>query len=414
MYNDTPLIMVEDGETLAEVVARLAVAPAIGVDTESDSFYSYREKVCLIQISDLHADYIIDPLAIGDMSALGPVMADPNVVKVFHGADYDVVCMKRDFAFTVRNLFDTMIASQLLGSHRVGLADLIEEYFGIELEKKYQRHDWGRRPLGAEHIDYARGDSHWLPALREILVHRLEKRGRLEHVLEECALLELRTWEGRAFDEDGYIKVKTAGRLDDRGLRVLRRLYLYRDEQARKLDRPVFKVIGDTDLVRIADGLPTTRKDLDKVLPGKIGLKRRHADALVQAVVLGLEDDFPIPTRQTKQRAPRGATPRLRGRAAERALGALKAWRNDLVEANADLTPVAAISNATLKEISRLRPISPQEMMAVPEVRRWQVLDFGDAILAILDRVAPWTEADEAGYQRRRKRARGSKKKKTR
>ncbi|MBW1878815.1 MAG: HRDC domain-containing protein [Deltaproteobacteria bacterium] len=411
MYSDTPLIMVDDAETLTEIAARLARAPAIGVDTESDSFYSYQEKVCLIQISDLDADYIIDPLTIGDLSALAPIMANPDIVKVFHGADYDVVCMKRDYAYTFRSLFDTMIASQLLGSQRVGLADLIEEHFGVALEKKYQRYDWGRRPLGAEHIEYARGDSHWLPALREILIRRLKKRGRLEHLIEECALLESRTWEGRPFDEDGYLKVKTAGRLDHRGLRVLRRLYLYRDEQARKMDRPVFKVIGDTDLVRIADGRPTTRSELDKVLPGKMGLKRRHADALARAVRLGLEDDFPIPERKPKQPAPTGPTPRLRGRAAERALAVLKAWRNDLVKANADLTPVAAISNGTLKEISRLRPLSAEEMGRVPEVRRWQVQDYGNAILAILDRVAPWTEADEAGYQKRRKRARGTKKK---
>ena len=78
----------------------------------------------------------------------------------------------------------------------------------------------------------------------------------------------------------------------------MRRLYLYRDDQARKMDRPVFKVIGDGDLVRIAGGRPTSRTDLDKVLPGKMGLKRRHADALVRAVRLGLEDDFPIPERK--------------------------------------------------------------------------------------------------------------------
>jgi len=410
MYDETPLIMVEDTGTLVEVAARLALAPAIGVDTESDSFYSYQEKVCLVQISDLEADYIIDPLAVEDMSALAPIMANPDIVKVFHGADYDVVCMKRDFSYTFRNLFDTMIASQLLGAHRVGLADLIEEYFGVELEKKYQRHDWGRRPLREEHIEYARGDSHWLPALREILVRRLERRGRLAHVLEECALLESRIWEGRTFDEDGYLKVKTAGRLDDRGLRVLRRLYLYRDEQARKLDRPVFKVIGDVDLVRIAEGRPATREQLDKVLPGKSGLKRRHADALVRAVRAGLEDDFPIPERKPKRQAAASPTPRLRGRTAERALAALKAWRNDLVKESPDLTPVSAISNATLKEISRLRPTTMEEMRQVPEVRRWQVQDYGIAILAILDRVAPWSEADEAAYRKKRKRGRGAKK----
>lgn len=394
--------MVEDDETLAAVAERLARAPVIGVDTESDSFYSYREKVCLIQVTDLEADYIIDPLSIRDMSPLAPIMADRGIVKIFHGADYDVVCMKRDYDYVFHNLFDTMIASQLLGVPRIGLADLIWQFFGIEIEKKYQRHDWSRRPLRPEHIDYARGDSHWLPALREILVRRLQRRGRLGHVEEECELLEKREWEGKTFDENDFLRVKKASTLDETGLRVLKRLYLYRDAQARKLDRPVFKVIGDADLVKVARARPTTTKLLDKALPGRSGMKRRHADALVDCVVKGLEDDYPIPRlKKARKPKPKGPPPRLRGRAADRAMNALKTWRNDLVRTHERLTPVSVISNATLGQIARRRPLTREEMVSIEDVRRWQVKDFGDAILGVLDKVAPWSDKDERAYQQK-------------
>lgn len=405
MYNDTPLWMVDDAKNLADVADRLARAPAIGVDTESDSFYSYKEKVCLIQITDLERDYIIDPLAIDDLSVLAPIMSDPGIVKIMHGADYDVVCMKRDFDYTFHNLFDTMVASQLLGLPKIGFADLVGRFFGVTIEKKYQRHDWGRRPLKDEHIQYARGDSHWLPALREILMRRLKKRGRYLALKEECEILEQREWTPKPFDPDGYLGMKGAGKLNDQELRILRRFYLYREEQAQKLDRPLFKVIGDRHLVKVARGKPTSRKELDKVLPGKRGLKRRHANNLIDLVKKGLDDDFEVPSRHRRRKKKKKRRPRpprrLRGRQADRALSALKSWRNELVGNNPRLTPVGTMSNAVMKQVARRRPLTHEEMETVKDVRRWQVREFGDRILEILDEVAPWSDDDEAKYQRK-------------
>lgn len=406
MFNDTPLWIVEDDQRLREVAKRLAKSPAIGVDTESDSFYSYQEKVCLLQISDLDTDYVIDPLAVKDLSPLAPIMADPRIVKVFHGADYDVVCLRRDYGFDFHNIFDTMIASQLLGLPKLGLADLIGEYFGLEIDKKYQRHDWSLRPLLDDHIEYARGDSHWLPALREILIRLLVRRGRLDAVEEECALIEQRAWEPRAFNEDGYLKVKTAKGLNDQEMRILRRLYLYRDGEGRKMNRPVFKVIGDRDLVAIAKGKPTTKNDLERVLPGKHGLKRRHADALIECVVEGKKDTFEIPDlRELQEQAKASEAPsepvRLRGRSADRLHEELKLWRNRLVKSDTRLSPVAVISNSVLREIARVRPRNAEELAAVQDVRRWQVREFGKAILAVIDKTAPWSDKDEASFQKK-------------
>ena len=384
--------MVNDAKALEEMAAILAKAPAIGVDTEGDSFYSYKEKVCLLQISDLHTDFVIDPLSVPDLSPLADVMADRNIVKIFHGADYDVVCMKRDFGFEIRNLFDTMLASQLTNLPRVGLADIIGQFFGHKIEKKYQRYDWGKRPLYPEHIDYARGDSHWLPALRVILMRRLEDVGRSHILEEECNILEERSWVGREFDPTGFYDMKGARGLDDDTLHVLRHLYLYRDEQARSMNRPVFKVISDGDLISVAKNRPSSQGSLDEALPGRHGLKRRHGRKLVELVQVAAEDDAPLPKRLKKAVGPKKTAGKLRGKAADRAFEHIKTWRNKLMKANADLPHAALVSNGTIKDIVRSRPTTLDEMRAISNVRDWQVESYGDVLLGLLNELGTETE----------------------
>ncbi len=391
MFDDTPLVMVEDADVLREVARKLASKKVIGVDTESDSFYSYREKVCLLQISDDEADYVIDPLVVEDLSPLAPVMADPSIVKILHGADYDVVCLKRDFGFEFRTIFDTLIAAQLLGAPRVGLADLINDHFGIKLDKLFQRHNWSLRPLRDEHVEYARGDTHWLLALREILMRRLRKDGRLRHLREECRLVEKREWKARPFDPDGFLDIRKSDGLDDTGKRVLRRLYLYRNAQAEKQNRPTFKVIPDAVLLKLASARPTSSREFDKLIPSKTAMKRRYGKGMLDAVLAGLEDDQPIPKRRKKssRRSSSQPKPRLRGRAAERAMAELKAWRNKLIESSNRYTPFTTASNSVLKAIASVRPSTLEELERMPDVRRWQVRDFGEQILAVLDKVDP-------------------------
>ena len=385
MFNDTPLIIAEDADTLAEVTARLEKAPVIGVDTESDSFYSYQEKVCLIQFSDMHGDYIVDPLKVEDLSPLARVMESKDTVKVFHGGDYDIVCLRRDYDWSIHNVFDTLIAAQLLGLDRLGLADLIGRFYGHYIDKKYQRYDWSRRPLEEDHFDYARGDTHWLISLREILLTRLRRMGRIAHSEEECLLLEQREWAGRAFDPDGYLRIKGSARLDDHQKRVLRRLYLYRDEQARKQNRPTFKVLPDGALISVATRLPTNEHELNKVFTKQVAMKRRHGDYLIEAVVSGLEDTFKVPAPKKKTKKQSSTPARISGRAAERAMAELKEWRNALCERDPRFTPFNVASNSTLKAIANFRPTNLEELAQIKDVRAWQVRDHGVQILAVLD-----------------------------
>lgn len=392
MFEETPLVMVESKEALVDVVQKLSASRVIALDTESDSSYAYQEKVCVIQISDLQTDYVIDTLAVGDLSPLGPILGDPGIVKVLHGADYDIVCLKRDFGFEIRSLFDTLVAAQLIGMERIGLADLIGRYFGIEIDKHFQRHNWALRPLRPEHIEYARGDTHYLLALREIMVRELRRVGRTRHLKEECRILQKREWHGRQFDAEGWLDIRHAHDLDPVGMRVLRKLYQYRDRQARRMDRPVYKVIPDDVLVELAKARPRSERELDAIVSARSALRRRHGKALLQVVEEGLADEgaLPDPERRKRRARPKSRLrTRLRGRQADRVMADLKQWRMEVLARDPSLNPYTVMSNATLKWIAAMRPRDLDELAEVPEVRRWQVRDYGEELLARLDRVAP-------------------------
>lgn len=406
MFGDTPLWLIQDDATLAKAAELLGRAKVIGVDTESDSFHHYQEKVCLVQISDQENDYVVDPLAVPDLGPLAEVMANPDIVKVFHGADYDIVCLKRDFNFQIRNVFDTMIASQFLGLPRIGLADLIDRWFGHTVDKALQRHDWAQRPLRDEHLYYARGDSHFLPALRDVLTRRLQGVERLSQVLEECEVVEGREWQGRQHDPGDFWRVKGAKQLDERGLHVLRALYTYRDGEARHMDRPAFKVIPDPVLLDLAGNPPTDVDSLQGRLRRGSPLARRHTDGLHAAIAAGLADEEPIPEPVSKD-GPN--LPGLRGREAERLFLALKDWRN--AEMNrTGLPPITVASNGQLREVTRVAPRTLEELATVPELRRWQVARYGpqlvDIVVKTVRNMPPEPEGARAAPKRRRRRRR--------
>ena len=397
MYGDTPLIMVEDAAALADAVAYLSTQPVIGLDTEADSFHHYKEKLCLIQISDQHRDYIIDPLVIDDLSPLKAVLEDPNIVKVLHGADYDVVSIKRDTGIGVHNIFDTMISSQFLGMERIGLADLILRYFGHTLDKRYQRHDWAERPLGDDHLHYARGDTHWLVALREVLTHRLTQAGRLDALLEECTILEDREWQGRSHSPADFLRVKNARSLDPLGLKVLRGLWAYRDACAAELDRPAFKVLPDPILIILASKRPHDIDGVYDIMRRGSAMARRHAEPILTAIRAAILDETPLPEwpkAEGRQKAERSSG----APSVDRVMVLLKAWRNEVV-AGKGLSPVVVANNNLLKEIARCGPRTMEELAAVPGIRQWQLKEHGETILAAINSI----EVRPARKRRRRR-----------
>jgi len=289
-YNDDMMmpempapLVVENEESFAHMCADLAAQPAIAVDTESNSLHAYQERVCLIQISTRAQDYLVDTLALDSLDLLGEVFANPAIQKVFHAGDYDLTCLKRDYTFTFANYFDTSIAAAAVGEENLGLSTLLTKYFGFSVDKRYQRANWGKRPLDPEMLRYAQSDSHFLLPLRDRLLPRLEATGRLKLVLEDCAALAQQTPPMKNHSEDVW-RVKGINGMKPRALSLLQQLNHLREEIARKQDVPLFKVMSDAALVELATTQPKHIQELDLLPSLSKSQVRRYGKQIMQTV----------------------------------------------------------------------------------------------------------------------------------
>ncbi|MFU8857801.1 MAG: ribonuclease D [Deferrisomatales bacterium] len=276
-------VFLDDPGRISAWLPSLRGEPLVALDFEADSLHSYREKICLAQVSTATGTAVLDALA-GEraLEGLGEILADPRIRKVFHGGDYDLRLLKKGYGFAVRNVFDTMIAAQLAGRPRVGLAALLEQEFSVRLDKKYQRADWSARPLGPELLSYAALDTAYLLPLKERLEAELEGLGRRPWAEEEFRLLEAVV---PAPDRAPWcLDVKGAGRFSPRQLAVLQGLLDVRDEAARAWDRPPFKVLSNDVLLAWAQQPPASRREFLETPRAGRGILSRLADDLLAAV----------------------------------------------------------------------------------------------------------------------------------
>jgi len=369
-------VSVATGDDFATLLRALSAQTAVAVDTESNSLYAYRERVCLIQFSVPEADYIVDPLVGLDLSPLADVFADPRIQKVFHAAEYDVICLKRDFGFRMANLFDTMWAARILGWPRVGLGDVLETAFGVHTNKRFQKYNWGKRPLDAEALMYACLDTHYLLPLRDLQIEALKHRGRLEEaqeVFEQLAALEA---SPTTFDPQDFWRVKGAFDLTAREQAVLRELYIWRDWEARRRDRPPFKVLNDRMLVELARARPRRPEEL----LGIGGLKpyhvRRYGRRILRAIRRGEQAHLPQPP----------SPPPRHSKAEVDRFEALRAWRRQ-VAAKRGVDPDVVLSNAALWALAEQNPRSFEALRQIEELGLWKRRVYGEAVLKVLDRV---------------------------
>ena len=276
-------IVVESEESFNRMLTDLTKQPAVAVDTESNSLHAYQERVCLIQISTREQDYLVDTLAIRSLEPLGEIFSNLAIQKVFHAGDYDLTCLKRDYAFTFANYFDTSIAAAAVGEENLGLSTLLAKYLGFSVDKKYQRADWGRRPLDAEMLCYAQSDSHFLLPLRDRLLPFLKSTGRLSLVLEDCAALAQQTPPMKNHREDVW-RVKGINGMKPRALSLLQQLNHLREELAREQDVPLFKVMSDAAIVEIATTQPKHIQELDLLPSLSKSQVRRYGKQIMQTV----------------------------------------------------------------------------------------------------------------------------------
>jgi ribonuclease D len=277
-----PPILVADTPALGALVDRLRGEPIVAVDTESNSFHVYRERVCLVQISIHGGDFVVDPFAV-DLAPLGAVLCDGRET-VFHGADYDVRCLRREYGWRLPRLFDTMAAARRIGRPGLGLSALVEAQFGVRLSKSFQRSDWGRRPLTREQIAYAALDTHYLLPLRDSLSAELDARGVAEEARREFDRIASVEPRERVFDAEGWRRLKGARELDAAGRSILRALWIAREERARELDRPPFKVMPEQAMLEVARRRPASPDALGAIVGLTPSVLRKLGDAILAAV----------------------------------------------------------------------------------------------------------------------------------
>ena len=348
----------------------------LALDTEGASFHRFIDRIYLLQITTRERSAVIDPIPLGKPERLGTLLEDPAVEVVLHDADYDLRLLHQDYGWHVRNIFDTRIAAQLLGIKSFGLAALLEQFFGVQLDKKHQRADWSLRPLTQGMLDYAAQDTRYLLDLRDELRSRLEKLGRLEWAREEFDRLEGTKWD----DEDesqNFLRIKGARDLNRRELALLRELVPWRDGVARELDRATFRVMGNEVLLDIARTAPKTAQQLAGLKGMPRGILERGGAAILSAVTRGLEvaeehlPKFP--------RAPKWE----REEDFEANVTKLKAVR-DAAAVRLSLDPGVLCSRERLEAIVRKKPSKVKDLEDVPGLRRWQIAEMGEDFVEAL------------------------------
>ena len=366
---------VGDTSALIEMLVDLRGRQQISVDLESDSYHHYTEKIAPLQIGDGENIYIVDPFGV-DMEKAAPLFADRRVEKVFHDVDYDGRMLLTYLGVKPTPIFDTMVAARILGKEKVGLADLLGEYFGLSVDKGLQKADWSRRPLGREMLEYAALDVAYLIPLRERLKEEIEARGRWDWAAEEFARL---VGNLEQLPERGatFTRVKRARELSPRQLAVPQALLDWREGRGKAMDIPTLKGIGTERLLKGAAAPPRNRRELQRL----DALSERQIDRFGGDVLRAVEKGRKL--QDAKLPAFPARAHQKRDLSAERMLKHFKAARDRRAE-DLGLDPGFLLPNAALKAIARLKPSSVSELEESGLLKGWQIEAMGDALLSCL------------------------------
>ena len=377
-------ILVTNQANWEEIAANLGRETELALDTESNSLYVYRERVCLIQIGTKEETFLLDPLAVDDLSSLGLLLADSSLVKVLHGSDYDLRSLNRDYGFTIQGLFDTQVAARFLGSTSPNLASVLENSLGISIPKsrKLQTSDWGSRPLSSLAIEYAANDVAYLVAVAANLREKLLQVGRLAWVAEECQRLQQTKYSPPQPPEVTFLRIKGSDRLKPRELAILKELFLAREEAAARLDCPPFKVLSNEALTHIALSSSTSSAALIEGIAGLSPLVMRRWGTLIRdAIARGQQG--PEYHRAPRERRERTWTPESKER-----LQRFKRWRAARGAAlgldPALLWPAPSLERRALHGALHIGGgENRRPPLDEPEVRDWQRREFEAELEAI-------------------------------
>jgi ribonuclease D len=392
-----PPTLIQDARGFARLLERMERVDEIAVDTEADSFFSYREKVCLIQITAGEEDFLVDPLAGVDITGFGRVLEDPRILKVFHDGEYDILILKRDHGFRFKNLFDTRVAAATLGSQAPGLASVLHDRFGIELDKSMQRSNWSERPLNEKQIRYARLDTHFLLPLMREQSAELAELGRTMIVAGECLRLEQLVPPANGFDPDGFVRLKGVRLLGPIERQVLRELFILREKLAEASNEPPFRIMNPETLIELAQKKPRHRAELAQVRGFSSKQVRRIGDEVLAAIARGLEMG---PMRRLPQLPSKDGTANMSEEEVE-LHERLKQWRKNAA-AQIGIDSAYLLNRHVLLRIAKDRPTSADAVARIEGIQPWQVERHAAEIADVVRRFE--TEVRSGSWQPRRRR----------
>lgn len=370
-----PFELVTNAESLALCLAALQQEPLLAIDLEANSMFAYRERVCLIQISTPTQDFIIDPVgAVLNLEPLGRILANPAVEKVFHAAEYDLILLKREYGWELNHLFDTMWAGRILGYQRYGLANMLEQLYGVQLDKRFQKSDWCKRPLTPAQLQYAQLDTHYLLQLRHDLGQQLDQAGLLAEAAETFAQQSHIELHDEPFNPDNFWNLHGARDLARREQAILKELFIYREQVAERTNLPLFKVLADRTLVELAQLAPTNMAQLNEVHGMSSGQIRRRGGGILQAVQRGQDAPLPIRPRQNRKRTPDEVLNRYEK---------LHNWRKETAVSRGVESDVI-LSRQALWDIAGGNPSTMTALAKIKSIGQWRCQTYGEEILAVL------------------------------
>ncbi len=354
---------VDRQSTLDDLAARVRRSHRVAVDTEADSLHHYFEKLCLIQVSFEGRTYLVDPLVDVDLTALLAALATRPLI--LHSAENDLRLLRRFAGFVPQQeVFDTLIAAQLLGRERLGMAALVEARYGVRLPKGGQKSNWSRRPLTAAQLRYAALDVAYLEGLADTLRRALQASGRESWLAQSAARMVERTAaDPTPAAPEAPWQIKGTSRFDRHQLAVVKRLWHWRDQEARQVDLPPFRILHNTALLELAEWVvahPGVPPEQGPALPRDC---RGHRRAAVMRILSSAQRippaEWPEPRRRQSTRRPPVVTQALRQACAQ-------------VAEQLGIAPAVLASRETLQTIAQAAPRSAAEIIACAHTLPWQ------------------------------------------
>lgn len=278
---------------MGEFLPVLAPHARVAVDTEADSLHCYREKLCLLQLSVPENDFVVDPLALENLQPLAAALKEKEIV--LQGADFDLRLLRRSMGLVPDRIFDTVIAARMLGQRQFSLAALVQRYFGVDLPKGSQKANWARRPLPKRMLAYAVNDTHYLLGLAQRMEEELIAAGRSDWFRQSCQRAIEQAAMDRIREPDDVWRISGSGALRGRAAAVLRELWYWREKEAEAVDRPVFHILQNEELLRAAAGFHAGEAPDYR----HFSTRRRGAFRAAAERALGMDEaEWPVPRKR--------------------------------------------------------------------------------------------------------------------